>query len=562
MRRDLDRATIEIVHGKEVRESRARADDDDVTPAETLVSENVELRAELAELQALVDRLGRDNALLKEKLFRLMRQRYGPKGDRFAEGQLELFAELFGKEKHEEPDAQALEAPDVELPEDPAPKSARRQKRQARQIDYQSLPREHRLHELPEDQRTCPLTGKQLVPVGAKTFEELEYRPAQLIVVEHERVEYGLSEEDRAERMAPNRLAPMPIRPIDQALAGPGLLARVLVAKYVDHLPLHRQGAIFGREGLNIPRLTLCEWTLRSIELLQPIVAAQKRRLLAGGVLQTDDTQVLCQENSTQGGRRWCFVWVWVGEDRREVVYDFSLGRDQDVVARWIGEEWSGYLVGDGYAGYGAVCRKRDPEHRIIQVGCWAHARRKVREAADSSPEDAVRVAGLIRQLYAIEAEGRDSNLDPEALRQLRREKSLPVLWRIRGLVRELLPRYAPKDSMADALGYIRNQWRTLRQYVKDGRLPIDNNACEQAIRPVAVGRRNWLFTGSPRGGALGAAIYSLLETCKRFEVEPFEYLRDVLVRVRVHPTDRLDDLTPARWRELRDAGQLEPLGR
>jgi transposase len=373
-RLDLERATIEIVAEIEVRELRARADDSGVTPpAEALLNENVELRAELAELKELVERLGRDNALLKEKLFRLMRQRYGPKGDRFAEGQLELFTELFGEEEREEPDAGALEAPDVELPEDPAPKSARRQKRQAREIDYQSLPREHRLHELPDDQRICPLTGKQLVPVGAKTFEELEYRPAELIVVEHERVEYGLSEEDRAERMAPNRVAPMPIRPIDQALAGPGLLARVLVAKYVDHLPLHRQEAIFGREGLSIPRQTLCEWTLRSIELLQPIVAAQKRRLLAGGVLQTDDTQVLCQENSTKGGRRWCFLWAWVGEDRREVVYDFSLGRDQDVVAAWIGEEWSGYLVGDGYTGYGAVCRKRDPEHRIIQVGCWAH---------------------------------------------------------------------------------------------------------------------------------------------------------------------------------------------
>jgi transposase len=350
---------------------RSRADDRSVTlPVEVLLSENAELRAELAEAKVLIEHLGRDKELPRLKLHQLMRQRYGPKGDRFSAGQLELFTELFGEKKREEPDAQALEAPDVELPEDPAPKSVRRQKREARALEYQSLPREHRRHELPESQRICPLTGKQLVPVGIKIFEELEYQPAKLIVIVHERVEYGLSEADRAERMAPTCLAPMPIRPIDQALAGPGLMARLLVARYVDHLPLHRQESILAREGLSIPRQTLCEWVMRSIELLQPIVGAQKRKLLAGSVLQCDDTQVLCQKNSTGGGRRWCYLWAWVGEDRREVVYDFSLGRDQDVVASWVGEEWSGYLVGDGHAGYGAVCRKRDPEHRIIQVGC------------------------------------------------------------------------------------------------------------------------------------------------------------------------------------------------
>jgi transposase len=332
------------------------------------------------------------------------------------------------------------------------------------------------------------------------------------------------------------------------------------VAKYVEHLPLHRQESIFAREGLRIPRQSLCEWVMRSIEILLPIVLALKRRLLVGDVLQCDDTKVLCQENSVRGGRSWAFLWAWIGEDQGEVVYDFSMGRDHGVVESWIGKEWSGYLVGDGYAGFAAVCRKRDVEHPIVEVGCWAHARRKIREAATNAPEDAIAVAGWIRELYRIEKEGREAKLDADALRALRRCKSLPVLWKIRRLVRELAPKYTSDEAMGDALGYIQNQWRTLRQYVKDGRLPIDNNACERAIRPVAVGRKNWLFAGSPRGGKMGAAIYSIVETCKRAGVNPFEYLEDVLVRVHVTPPERMDDLVPRRWRALREAGELADL--
>lgn len=516
--------------------------------------------AKLAELEDLAKRLGRDNALLKDKLYRLMSRRYGPKGDRFPEGQLELFEELFGEEQREEPDRQALEAPDTELPDEPEPKKARRQKNRAREVDFRSLPRERRMHELSEEQRICPVTGKLLVPVGTKTFEELCYQPAKLFVVEHELVEYGLSEEERAERTAPSVVAPMPLRPITKGLPSAGLLARILVAKYVEHLPLHRQETIFAREGLLIPRQSLCEWVMRSIEILLPIVLALKRRLLAGAMLQCDDTKVLCQENSVRGGRSWAFLWAWVGEDPEEVVYDFSMGRDHGVVEAWIGNEWSGYLVGDGYAGFGTVCRKRDAEHPIVEVGCWAHARRKVREAATNAPEDAIEVAGWIRELYRIEKEAREAELDADALRELRRRKGLPVLWKMRSLVRVLVPKYGEDEAMGKALRYIENQWRTLRQYVKDGRLPIDNNACERAIRPVAVGRRNWLFAGSPRGGKMGAAIYSIVETCKRAGVNPFEYLEDVLVRVHVTPEERMDDLVPRRWRELRDAGELAEL--
>jgi transposase len=517
--------------------------------------------AELAEFRELLDKLKRDNVLLSNELLRLKRSRFAAKADRFPDDLNGLFAHLLGEEVVEQPDSVALEAPDVELPEDPTPKKARRQRRRQRELDYQALPRETVRHELPEAERTCPITGKQLVPVGVKSFEELRYEPARVVVVVHEQVQYGLSEEDRKERTAPMIVAPMPPRAIDGALADAGLLARVLVAKYAEHLPLHRQEAIFEREGFWIPRQTLCEWTMRSAQLLLPIAAALKRILLASGILQCDDTQILCLENSIRGGRRWAYLWVWIGEEPRAVVYDFTLGRGTEVVSDWIGSDWSGFLVGDGLAQYGKLCRERDPKYPIVEVGCWAHARRKVKEAANDAPEDALHVAALIRQLYDVETEAKERGLSPEERRELRRKESLPVLWRMRKLVRDLRPKYTEGEGMWTALSYIKNQWRTLRQYVKDGRLPIDNNGCEQAIRPIAVGRKSWMFTGSPRGGELGAAIYSIVESARRSGVNVFEYLRDVLVRVRVHPTDRMDELVPWRWQELREAGQLRPLG-
>lgn len=523
-------------------------------------------QAEYDELALLLDTLRRDNKLLKERIQQFLRRRYGPKGDRFAEGQLALFAELFGEGEPEKPDPVAGEAPDVEEPGGPTPKGARskeRKRNKQRQVDYQALPRKVERHELPEDERVCPITGKRLVEVGVKRVEKIEYQPAELYVQVHEQVEYGLSDEDRRERMAPKMLASLPIQPIDGLLAGPGLLSRVLVAKYVDHLPLHRQEAIFAREGLHIPRQTLCEWVMRAVTLLLPITAALRRRLKSGGMLQCDDTQVLCLENSTGGGRRRAHLWAWIGEEPREVVYDFSLGWGHEVVEDWIGPDWWGYLVGDGYKGFGTVCakrRERDPEHPIVEVGCWAHARRKVREAAEGAPEDAVKLAAMIHVLYKVEKEAKE--LTPEERRKLRRQRSLPVLWQIRSAVREMKERYTPEESMTTALTYIQNQWQSLRQFVKDGRLPLDNNACEQAIRPIAVGRKNWLFTGSPRGGELGAAIYSLVECCKRAGVEPFEYLQDVLVRIRVHPEEGVEGLVPLRWRELREAGELLPLAR
>jgi len=167
-------------------------------------------------------------------------------------------------------------------------------------------------------------------------------------------------------------------------------------------------------------------------------------------------------------------------------------------------------------------------------------------------------VVAVAAGLIFVEKETAD--LTPQERRQLRRAQCLPVLWRMRTVVREMRKRYAPEDSMGKALTYIHNQWRTLRQYLKDGRLPIDNN--EQAIRPNAVGRKNWLFTGSPRGGEIGAATYSLVECCKRAGVEPFDYLRDVLVRIRVHPDERAEDLVPLRWKQLREAVEFVPLAR
>jgi hypothetical protein len=217
-------------------------------------------------------------------------------------------------------------------------------------------------------------------------------------------------------------------------------------------------------------------------------------------------------------------------------------------VASFLGEKIAGYLVGDGYAGYGVLARKHPG---LIETGCWAHVLRKFRDALKESPVESLRMLHEIGKLFDVETEGAKAELDFEALRALRLEKSAPVLAEIEGEAASLRGSGSDQGSLAKALTYLENQWPTLVRFLEDGRVPIHNNVCENAVRPVAVGRKNWLFAGSERGGHAAATIYSVIESCRRVGVDPFLYLRDVLVRVCTHPADRVDELVPERWKEL-----------
>ena len=298
------------------------------------------------------------------------------------------------------------------------------------------------------------------------------------------------------------------------------------------------------RAGLRLPRQTMCDWVLAAAEALAPIADCLMGRIRAGPITQFDDTPVKCQGGKGHGVFR-AYLWTFVNPEVDGVVYRFTSGRASKLITREL-DGLNGYLVGDGYPGNKKAADDADGE--IVMTGCWAHTIRKFREAVKEAPGTAELFQEDIRRLYAIEAEADDEDLDAAERRVLRNQKARPILARLMWRGRRVRDDYSDAGKMAEALGYMRNQHKPLTRFLEDGRIPIDNNRCERSIRPVAVGRRNWLFAGSVRGGEAAATIYTLVESCRLAGVDMTAYLADVLVRVAGHPSDRIEELLPVNW--------------
>jgi transposase len=509
-----------------------------VGEATTIEHENRELRAKNDVLEGQLRIALRENGFLRSRLEELLRSRFGPKV-RIDPNQLAIpFEELFDAviaEEREEPLAVALEAPDDES----APHEPKRRGAHGRKPLPKEIPR-FRIEHHPVE-TTCPGCRREMRRMGEEVTEELDWQPASFLVTEHVRPKYACKHCQEGVL-----IAELPARAIEKGRPGPGLLANVLVSKYADHLPLHRQQGIFARHGIELPRSTMCDWVRGCAELFWPIVKELKKSVLESMVLFVDDTGVLCQENSKKRKKSSAHLWAWVGS-RREVVYDFTLTKQEEEPERFLGQ-WKGYLQCDAGSSYHAIFASGE----VIEVGCWAHARRGFIDALASDTARASALLGLVQALYRVEAHAR--GLDPPALFELRQRESKPILERIREEVERAGRDALPKSAFGEAVGYVRNQWRALTRYVEDGRLAIDNNAAERALRTIAVGRSNWLFTGSPAGGKRAATIYSLIGTCKLLGIEPFAYLRDVLDRIPTHPASRIAELTPRNWQASRAA--------
>jgi transposase len=507
----------------------------------------IERDATIADRDTTIAKLAQDVATLQDAVKKLLAQRGG--GHRVPEGQGLLFREtITAIEPTPAPasvDAEPDDGSDDEANQvkQPAPKKKGTPRKPGR-IDTAGLPSEDRVHDVPEDQRIDAATGKPLVRVGEKVFEELDYQRAQLRVIRHVQPVYGLPPEEQQQRKSTPVMADLPPRPLERCAASANLLAWLLVQKFANHLPLHRQEAIFGRDGLRLPKQTLCDWTLASGEALRPIVDRLLRLVCGGVVLQLDDTPVMCQAGRGQPNFR-AYLWTFVNPEVNAVVYRFTAGRASQLLAEEIGS-FRGMLVGDGYSGNSAAAEKVSGD--IVVAGCWAHVARKFREAETESPGTAKLLGDDIRKLYAVERDADDAGLDREGRARLRRQKARPILATIFSRMRRLRGQFSDAGAMAKAMDYVRNQRKALRQFLREGLAPIDNNACERAIRPVAIGRKNWLFAGSMRGGRAAAVIYSLVESCKLAGVDVLAYLADVLVRIATHPANRIDELLPANW--------------
>lgn len=468
---------------------------------------------------------------LEHHLAHLLKWRFGPRADRLDPKQLLLFATEVLAEAEAPP---AAPAPRARVPSNG--------NGHGRRPFPENLPRQQVVHDLSEAEKACPGCGAVRVRIGQETSEQLEFIPAQLYVIEHIRPTYACKQcEGNVET------ASKPLQPIEKGLAGPGLLAAVITAKYGDHLPLYRQESILGRSGYEVPRSTTCGWMAGCAGLVRLLYARMKELVLQSEVIHTDDTPVPVLEpgrGRTREGR----VWTYAGDDAHPyTVFDYTPTRSRDGPTRFFGG-YAGYIQADAYGGYDHLFKPRGEGVAVpTEVGCWAHARRKFVEAERSDALRSHTMVAMIRGLYAVEAEGK--GLDRASRRALRQEKSVPILGEIRAWLETEQGKVLPKSPMGEAMGYCLGNWPALLEYVNDGILAIDNNAAENALRPIVLGRKNWLFAGSDNGGRTGAVLASLVASCKRHGVDPFAYLKDVLTRIAATPVSQLDQFLPDRWK-------------
>ena len=534
--------------------TRLTSPDDELT---RLRQENELLRAE--RLQWLEDRKSNARTIeqLQHQLQQLLRRLFGRSAEKIDPRQMVLFETLLN----------GL-APRTDAPIEESSPASSREKRNGhgRRRLPSDLPRQKIVHDLPEDQKPCPCCGTMRHVIGQEVSEQLDYVPAKLTVLEHVRLTYACRhcEQQVAEGGSQVVTADKPASPIEKGLAAPGLLSYVIVSKYSDHLPLYRLETILERHGIAIARSTMCDWAAQCADLLKPLHDLMAARVLQSRIIHTDDTPVEVLDKNRPQTRTGRF-WVYLGDQEHpQTVFTFTASRSRDGPREFL-RGWSGYLQADAFGGYDGIYAG-EVGGQVTEVACWAHARRKFYEARTSDAAASTQALAYIRLLYDVEdaaqqqlethEETVENHLRSVIRRALRQERAVPRLQQFKTWLQSQQAERGgpvlPKSPMGQAITYALNQWEALCVYTTDGDLAIDNNAAENALRRVAIGRKNWLFCGSDHGGHTAAILFSLIATCQRHNVEPFAYLRDVLTRIAATPISQLDQFLPDRWQAAR----------
>ena len=496
--------------------------DDPILLKQLLLSANVQM----SEKDGQIERLREQNALLIQRLF-------GRKSEQSADPdspQLDIFNEP-------ETLAEATpEAPADEVEEEVVAPTKRRGKRKPLPAE---LPRVEVVHELPEHELTCECGCRKQV-IGEETSEQLEIIPMQIRVIKHIRKTYACKGCETAPVTADK-----PAQLIEKSMASPSVLAMLLSTKYVDGTPLYRFEKILNRHGIDIPRQTLARWVIQCGAQLQPLLNLMRDKLLDYPVLHCDETrvQVLKEPGRDPSSQSWMWVQTGGPPDRPVILFDYETSRAQDVPLRLLAG-YRGYLMTDDYAGYNAVAAQAG----VGGLACWAHARRKFIEAQKVQPKGktgrADVVLNLINKLYGIERDLKEASA--EQRHQGRQQHSLPILAQLHSWLAKTQPQVTAQNALGKAVNYLASNWSRLERYVEAGHLPIDNNRAENAIRPFVIGRKNWLFSDTPKGATASAQIYSLIETAKANGQEPYAYLRHILERLpQVNSVEGYETLLP-----------------
>lgn len=387
----------------------------------------------------------------------------------------------------------------------------------------------------------CQCCEQKKVRIGADTTQALDYKPASFFIREYVRPKYACASCEQGVIQAE-----LPARPIEKGRPEPGVLAHVVASKYADHLPLYRIEQIFWRHGIDITRGVLSQWNGAVADLLTPLAKAVHEQILQSRWVQCDDTKVKVQE--AERVYRNGHMWVYRGECGDQF-YDFDWQRNKASPTRVLAG-YRGYLQVDAAPAYDDIFASNEA---IIEVGCWAHARRYFKDAQMTSPGEAKQMVEWIGELYVLEKRAKENGLSEEQRVELRQQQARPILKRIKARLDELHLQMLPKSPLGEAVTYARNQWTALERYTEHGALDIDNNGAERAIKPIVIGRKNWMFIGSEAAAKRTAVLLTLVNTCKAHQVNVFEYLRDVIDRVSTHPMRRIEELTPRLWKQLRE---------
>ena len=489
--------------------------------------------------------------LLKEKLNKFLRQLFAAKSEASTEHQKDMFfneAEALGAAA--QPAQEEAEADDKTVD---VPGHKRKPKRGRKPLDP-ALPREVVRHELPESERVCPHDGAALQEIGVEASEQLDIIPQQVRVIRHERVKYACPCCDGT-----LRLAAKPAQVIPKGLFSEGLLAWVITSKYVDGLPLYRQAALLGRFGGEFSRNTMAASVVRVGQAVQPIINLLRDLVLDAPLIFGDETEIQVLKEAGRSAQVKSYMWVQMtngsgtsGTGPPIRLFAYAPSRSTEAAQRlYVGAREGAVLMSDGYEVYNKIAQA----NQLVHIGCWAHCRRYFNDALQALPKNsrgaeqlAAQFIALIGKLYRVEALAKEQGLGAAALQQSRRAHSVPVLQDIQALLLANIHAVLPGSLLGKALHYLSSQWAKLERYAHSGHYPIDNNACENSIRPFVIGRRNWLFADTVAGANASANLYSLLETCKVNGVDGYQYLRALLVALpRAKTADDFEALLP--WR-------------
>lgn len=397
------------------------------------------------------------------------------------------------------------------------------------------LPREEIVIEPDEDVADC----KQ---IGTEVTEELEYTPGKFFVRQYRRPKYARINPE--EGQAGVVIGKLPARFMEKGIAGPGLLAQILIDKYVDHLPLYRQTERFKRAGVNLPVSTVTDWVSHCCSELKVLYDAHRELVLSSGYLEGDETTIKVLDRNKKGKTHLGYYWVYRAPLENLVLFDYQQGRGGERPQELL-KDFQGYLQTDGYGAYDYLGKIEG----ITLVGCMSHARRKFYDARDNDRDRAEWALTRMQELYAVERQAKEENLTHQQRYELRQLESVPILEKLKEWMEQQYGGAAlPASTIGQAIAYSLKRWEKLCLYTTDGKLQIDNNLVENSIRPIAIGRKNYLFAGSHNAAQRAAMIYSLLGTCKINNVNPYDWLRDVFERIPTHTINKLHELLPHSW--------------